>query len=87
MDKKTYSFKKFIESEIHKINEDKFYEGERISADPGEPFVQEWVKRNSLNWRNEWETSVCQYCIHWKICGHKVLKNCYEFKKDEGEVE
>jgi len=86
MDKRhAYLFVKFLETEMKKIDEDKFFEGLRISADPGQSFIVDWINRNAKNWREEWESSCCQHCVFWKVCGHRVLQKCKEFKLDPKE--
>lgn len=85
--KSTYLFCKFLHTEMKKIDEDKWYHGLIISADPGESFVIDWVQRNASNWRKEWEDSACQHCKHWKICGHRVRKYCNDFEFDEEELD
>ena len=83
--KKAYLFCKFIDTEIKKILEDKWLEGERQHNDPGQPFVMEWIKRNAKNWREEWDKSCCQHCSYWRVCGHKVKPQCFNFEFDKEE--
>jgi hypothetical protein len=86
MDKKhAYLFCKFLEVERIKIDEDKWYEGEKISADPGQEFIIDWIQRNAANWRQEWEASVCQHCKNWKTCGLNVKVCCENFEPDPNE--
>lgn len=86
MDKKhAYLFCKFIETEIKKINRDKYFEGIRIKDDPGQKYVIDWIKRNAVKWRIAWEASCCQHCVNWQSCGLSVKKKCKNFKYDNKE--
>lgn len=88
MDKKrAYLLCKYLQSEMKKIDEDKWYEGERICRDPGEPYVIEWINKNAEQWRKEWDLSKCQHCAFWMQCGHKLKKECDQFSFDEKENE
>ena len=83
MDKKEYMFSKFLDIEIKKINVDKWIEGEKISADPGENFIHDWIKRNASNWRKEWDCSKCKHCKNWKDCSLLLKTECDNFCQDE----
>lgn len=85
MNKQTYLFCKFLQVEIHKIDEDKWYEGERKCCDPGQEFIFDWIRKNAANWRKEWFTSKCQHCKFWKVCGHQVRKVCTDYEFDSTE--
>jgi hypothetical protein len=89
MDKKqAYLFCKFLETEMKKIDLDKWYEGEKINKDPGQSYIVEWIKLNAANWRKEWEESLCQHCNNWKTCGYLLTKECkiFEFDKHEDNI-
>ena len=85
--KKAYLFCKFLKSEMKKIDEDKWYEGERIFRDPGQEYIVNWINQNAKSWRSEWDNSACQHCASWKECGHKLKKACERFIFDEKENE
>jgi len=88
MDKKTaYLFCKFLQVEMKKIDEDKYFQGIRIQCDPGQEYIVDWINRNAKKWREEWESSCCQHCQHWLECGHQVKKDCVNFGFDEKESE
>lgn len=48
-------FTEYMHDQIHQIEIDKWFEGERIGRDPGQSYVMEWIKTNSLKFRTEWE--------------------------------
>lgn len=50
-------FTQYMKDQIHTIEESKWYEGERIGCDPGQSYVREWIKQNSLSFRKQWESS------------------------------
>jgi len=85
--KKAYLFCKFLDVEMRKIDEDKYYEGVRRHCDPGQEYVIDWIQRNADNWRKEWDASCCQHCDSWKTCGQNVKEKCESFKFDEKENE
>lgn len=72
---------------MKKIDEDKYFEGERRHCDPGQSFIVDWINRNAANWRGEWEKSKCQHCAFWRVCGHCVRSECVDFQFDEEEIE
>ena len=75
-------FQKFMEVQIHKINVDKWCEGEKIHRDPGRDYIFSWIKINGQRFRILYETSLCKTCVNWKRCGYLVLQKC----NDYGEV-
>ena len=83
MDREVIMFGKFLATEIHRIEVDKWYEGERISADPGENYCIRWVDKNAKWFRDAWENSCCKDCSKWKECGHEVKNKCSKFSKDD----
>jgi len=88
MDKRhAYLFCKFVKTELKKIDLDKYYEGMRIKDDPGQKFILDWINRNAKNWREEWESSCCQHCKHWFICGQEVRQDCKDYEFDNREEE
>ena len=85
--KKAYLFCKYLKSEMKKIDEDKWYEGERIRRDPGQEYIIDWINRNAKEWKEKWEKSKCQHCSFWLECGHKLKTDCDRFQFDEKENE
>ena len=74
---------------MKKIDEDKYFQGMRISADPGQSYIVDWINRNAKSWRLEWDSSICQHCSFWRVCGHLVKLECedFEFDKEEENLE
>ena len=85
--KESYLFSKFLQTEMKKIDEDKYLEGLRSHNNPGIDFILDWIDCNAENWRIEWESSDCQHCLHWRVCGHKAIKECKDFIIDDKEIE
>lgn len=50
-------FTEYMHDQINQIEIDKWLEGERICRDPGQTYVREWIKQNSLSFRKQWESS------------------------------
>ena len=86
MDKKhAYLFCKFLQVEMKTIDIDKWCEGQKIKKDPGQKYVVDWVDINAKAFRENWETSICQHCRDWFVCGHKLKKECKNFSIDKNE--
>lgn len=49
-------FQQYMHDQIKSIEVDKWCEGERIGCDPGQKYVMDWIKNNSVNFRKEWES-------------------------------
>jgi len=72
----------FNKSEVKKIEIDKWDEGIRRRNDPGESFVIDWIKNNSVKFRQLWDVSLCRSCKLSKECGFKVEQICYHYEKE-----
>ncbi len=48
-------FQQYMHDQIKSIEVDKWVEGERIGCDPGQQFILDWIKTNSIKYRKEWE--------------------------------
>jgi len=83
--RETYLFYKFIEVERKKIEIDKWIEGQNMHCDPGEQYINDWVRRNAENWRNEWNNSKCKTCLFWMNCGYNLKCECDNYDKDANE--
>ena len=63
-------------AEIKRIELDKWYEGTRIKRDPGDPYIMQWINKNSSQFSTEWECSACKTCHKASECGFKTLPEC-----------
>jgi hypothetical protein len=72
--------KRFILAEVQHINDEKYFEGERTKADPGNNFVLNWIKHYSQEYREAWEKSKCSKCENWDQCGKEVKLFCERFQ-------
>jgi len=77
------SFKKYMLNQIHKIEIDKWCEGEKIEGDPGVDFIKKWIRENGSKFHELWDKSLCKDCIHCEECGFKLKEKC---KKQEREI-
>ncbi len=75
------SMSNFMKLQIKKIEIDKWCEGCRIKADPGQEYVIQWIENHGHWFRNAYNNSCCKDCIHWSQCGFKVLDQCEHFVK------
>ena len=77
-------FKQFMETQLHRIDVDKWYEGIRIHCDPFQSdYVENWIEKNAVEFKLNYKKSICQHCNKWADCGYKVLTECNEYKKLE----
>ena len=68
--------KDFMKAQVHRIEIDKWCQGERQHSDPGEEYVMDWVYNNAKRFRNDWDGSACQTCSNHRQCGWKALYVC-----------
>jgi len=59
-----------------KLDIDKWFEGQRISRDPGTEYILEWIEQNATLYRKTYELSLCKRCKLWKTCGYKLRMLC-----------
>ena len=74
-------FQRFMESQIHRIDIDKWCEGERIRNDPGLNYIFRWIEYKAEVFKKRWNISKCKSCINWETCGFKVLTECDKYIK------
>ena len=79
--------KEFMEVQIHKIEIDKWVQGERQDSDPGEEYVIDWVYENAKNFRDGWNGSICKNCALHLSCGWNLLSACEDYKKGDVDEE
>ena len=65
------------------IGDAKYFEGLKISADPGDAFVISFIQSSAACLREKWNKSVCQDCKNWKCCGNLLKECCEQFTEDE----
>lgn len=70
------AFKKYMSTQIHKIDVDKWNEGVKIKHDPGVEFITEWIEKYGAEFHKLWDKSLCKDCIHCDECGHEVVEEC-----------
>ena len=68
--------KEFMKTQVHRIEIDKWCQGERQLSDPGEVYIMDWVYCNAKNFRDDWNMSVCKGCSNLRQCGYNVLSAC-----------
>lgn len=72
-------FKRFMKVQRHKIDVDKWCEGERIDCDPGQKFIMDWIATFAVKFRELFSKSLCKDCVFWNKCGYKVLRKCRDY--------
>lgn len=68
--------KDFMEVQVHRIEIDKWCQGERQHSDPGDDFIIDWVYENAKTFRDEWTISLCKTCALQRECGYYALSAC-----------
>ena len=66
----------FMKVQVHRIEIDKWCQGERQHSDPGDGFIIDWVYTNAKSFRDEWQNSLCKHCINHRECGYYALCSC-----------
>ncbi len=69
--------RRFMAIQKHKIEVEKWEEGERVHNDPGPEYVLYWIFKNGKVFREQYERSKCRHCVFWQKCGHRVLESCH----------
>lgn len=72
----------YMKLQIQKIMIDKWCEGCRIQADPGQPYVMDWIQTNGQWFRTSYDSSICKSCKHWSKCGHNLKNSCSSFEAE-----
>jgi hypothetical protein len=74
-----YSEDRFKRCQIEAINYAKWLRGVETRHDPGDEFIEEWIKKFSKEFRENWDNSVCKDCV--ESCGHECRSFCYKYIK------
>ena len=72
-------FKNYMINQVHKIEIDKWNEGERTDKDPGVDFIVQWIRKNGATFKELWKKSICKSCIHCDECGFEVKEECKKY--------
>ena len=73
--------REYMEAQIHRIEVDKWCQSERQCSDPGDDFIIDWVHINAVQFREDWDQSLCKDCLRLRQCGYNVLSACCGFAK------
>ena len=76
--------REYILTQVHKIDIDKWVQGERQCSDPGERYIMEWIRQNAQKFREDWNNSCCKTCLFHQQCGFKTLSSCNYYSEDRG---
>ena len=66
----------FLECEIKRLLVEKWLEGERIHADPGDSFMLKMIEEHGPEWRDLWPRCSCKDCRCLHDCGWKMIVDC-----------
>ncbi len=73
-----------MNAQVHRIDVDKWCQGERQHSDPGNEFVMDWVYDNAKKFRDEWNISICKMCSTHRECGYYALSACENYNNRIG---
>lgn len=59
-------FKEFLEAQKEAIEVAKWYLGEKLGRDPGQEFVQQWIKEHAKEFRDNWPSYSAEYRANHK---------------------
>jgi len=74
----SFSLNKFMKCQVAKIVKD-----EDDSDDYSDDFVFNWINKNSSEFRQKWNKSLCKSCKYSDECGWSVVQNCIKYKEEE----
>lgn len=77
---------KFMQAQKKRIEIDKWCEGSRLQCDPGQIFVENWIKQYAAWFREAWQQSLCEKCYFVNECGFEVKQYCKNFKKKNPDI-
>lgn len=63
-------------AEIHKIELEKWVEGEKVCHDPGDEFTVRWVKEHGKDFHDRFIQSRCHVCSNVYKCPHVLSSTC-----------
>jgi hypothetical protein len=72
---------RFLEAERRAIEIAKWEKGVEIHSDPGDAFVEEWIKKFATHFREKWPHSQCKDCK--KDCAYECKAFCEDFEWSE----
>ena len=73
-------FRKFINVETKLIEISKWCAGIKTGRDPGEEYVEKWVKDHAEELRTAWDVSKCKSCR--RDCLYNIKIFCEEYEKE-----
>jgi len=76
------AFHKKQVAEIHKLELDKWVEGEKIKKDPGEEFVERWVGEDGKAFHERFVISRCRLCVNVYKCPHVTSPDCVSYSPE-----
>ena len=76
-----------MNAQVQKMMVDKYDEGIRMHADPGEPFLLMWPFSGGISFSQRWKNCLCRTCVSFVTCGFKTASECRHYEFDESLVE
>jgi len=71
-----------MQVERHKIELDKWFEGERRNSDPGESYILSWINEKGSLFHEEFSSSDCRTCQKSNVCNDVCKFDCSNYIPD-----
>jgi len=75
-------FDKKLEAQIHRMDFDKWLEGEKTHTDPGDPFRLQWISEHGEEFHKLFSKSDCMTCTKYNYCGGSCCMNCENYNPE-----
>lgn len=69
-------------AQIHRIEYEKWMEGERTQQDPGMDFITNWIMQNGSEFHRNFSKSDCRTCANCFECGGSAKTHCDRYEPD-----
>lgn len=83
--KERYTQRDFLKKQMaqaHKIDIDKWCEGERIHGDPGPDYTLHWAVEHNQEFREKFFKSRCRTCSKCIDCGNECKEECENYEPE-----
>ncbi len=75
-------FQRFMEVQKKYVEDATYFEGINTHCNPnsdGNTFIITWIKLNAVQFRQQWDNSLCKDCSDYRKCGTFLESDCNRF--------
>jgi len=69
-------------AEIHRIELEKWIEGEKLHRDPGNDYIFQWIEKHGSEFHTKFISSKCRFCFNVYFCKNVIEDNCNLFRHE-----